>query len=164
MASGKGISEGHLGRRCRNMIIIYSKAGIIIKPKICDKCRMPSDLILAHHFDYILPFDVLWLCHKCHRGLHSKLRILTPKDKQIIIYNRMIILKYIILDALKKANIKDTGLNIDIEHIPLKVRVDGMIITACKYCGCVWNMENENSLLICPRCNNDINEKSDIVH
>jgi len=154
MASGKGISEGYLGRKCRNMMMMYSKAGIIIKPKICDRCRMPSDFIVAHHPDYILPFDVLWLCSRCHRGLHSKLRIFTPKDKQTILHNRMVILGAILLDALKRGNIKEPDL--DIEYIPIKV--DGMIIAVCKYCGCVWNMENENSPLICPRCNNDISE------
>jgi len=159
MADGKScISAGHLGRRCRNMIIMYSKAGIIVKPKICDKCKMPNGIIMAHHFDYILPFDVLWLCPKCHRGLHSKLRIFSPSDKQVIWRNRMVILRAIILDALLKGNINATDLDINIERSPLKVRVDGMIITACKYCGCVWNMEDENSILVCPRCNNDISE------
>ncbi len=46
------------------------KIGKIIKPKICETCRKERKLD-AHHEDYHFPFKVKWLCHSCHKTLHS---------------------------------------------------------------------------------------------
>lgn len=41
----------------------------IIKPTECDRCNA-TGLIHGHHNDYSRPFDVMWLCIKCHEWMH----------------------------------------------------------------------------------------------
>lgn len=41
------------------------RIGEVIKPKLCRKCGLKK-LLSAHHRDYGLPLDVLWLCDPCH--------------------------------------------------------------------------------------------------
>lgn len=39
-------------------------------PHICSNCG--SDILVeAHHNDYSKPFEVVWLCRKCHRNWHK---------------------------------------------------------------------------------------------
>ena len=50
------------------------RSGRIIKPTACEECGA-SVKLQAHHYDYALPFNVKWLCHKCHgktRSSHPK--------------------------------------------------------------------------------------------
>lgn len=50
--------------------------GVLKRPDVCEKCgnsgRMKDgrSLIHAHHDDYNKPFDVRWLCCKCHLDWH----------------------------------------------------------------------------------------------
>ncbi len=43
-------------------------------PKICSKCGRSDLGIDGHHWDYSKPLEVEWLCDKCHKSLHIKLR------------------------------------------------------------------------------------------
>jgi len=39
-----------------------------IKREPCEICG--NKLSEGHHFDYTKPLEVVWLCRKCHRGVH----------------------------------------------------------------------------------------------
>ena len=45
--------------------------GEVIK-KPCEKCGILK--VDGHHTDYTKPFDVIWLCRKCHHVEHKKLK------------------------------------------------------------------------------------------
>ena len=49
------------------------KLGRIIKPKNCEHCQEEKSL-QGHHEDYSKPFDVMWLCTKCHAKRHAYLK------------------------------------------------------------------------------------------
>ena len=35
----------------------------------------------GHHYDYSKPFEVIWLCQKCHKKLHAVLRLYGVEEK-----------------------------------------------------------------------------------
>lgn len=43
----------------------------ISKPDSCEVCGCKKKLH-AHHYDYSKALEVVWVCVKCHRQLHSK--------------------------------------------------------------------------------------------
>ncbi len=45
--------------------------GFLKRPRTCSKCKKEGR-IEAHHNNYRKPLVVLWLCKKCHCGLHHK--------------------------------------------------------------------------------------------
>lgn len=47
--------------------------GRVMKPKSCSKClqSFPSRKIHAHHADYAMPLQVVWLCAQCHVDHHK---------------------------------------------------------------------------------------------
>lgn len=47
--------------------------GVLEKPIYCELCGVFDVKIHAHHHNYSLPLEVLWLCHDCHMTLHSSL-------------------------------------------------------------------------------------------
>jgi ribosomal protein S27AE len=47
------------------------RAGKIIRPNFCTSCGSNAR-IEAHHRDYDKPFDVVWLCRKCHGMEHRQ--------------------------------------------------------------------------------------------
>ena len=47
------------------------KLGHIIRPSHCQMC-FKEGLVHGHHADYSKPFDVVWVCTKCHGILHRK--------------------------------------------------------------------------------------------
>ena len=50
-------------------VFVAIKKGELIKPIKCEFCKKKST-IQAHHDDYSKPFDVKWLCVRCHNELH----------------------------------------------------------------------------------------------
>lgn len=50
----------------------------LIERQPCETCGT-SERIHAHHHDYSEPFDVQWLCYKCHKKAHP----VTEEDKRI---------------------------------------------------------------------------------
>ncbi len=49
------------------------KCGSIIKPNSCDNCSRKGS-VEGHHEDYSRPFDVEWLCTKCHTEKRQKIK------------------------------------------------------------------------------------------
>lgn len=53
----------------------YAKRrGEIIKSNNCEECGTDEN-IQGHHKDYSLPYNVNWLCAKCHAKLHRQMKI-----------------------------------------------------------------------------------------
>ena len=57
--------------RAYNILNRALRAGKIVKPDLCQKCREPGRLH-GHHSDYSKPLEVDWLCAKCHSELRIK--------------------------------------------------------------------------------------------
>ena len=49
------------------------RIGKVIKPTTCDACGTCSEPLQAHHANYDEPYNVTWVCQKCHAQL-DKLR------------------------------------------------------------------------------------------
>jgi hypothetical protein len=57
------------------------KAGRLDRPSLCASCGITCKTN-AHHQDYGKPFEVIWLCHKCHKALHMGIQVQwTRKDE-----------------------------------------------------------------------------------
>ena len=52
-------------QKCRRAI----KKGELLRPEICSECNVPCKPD-AHHEDYNKPYEVTWLCKKCHLNTH----------------------------------------------------------------------------------------------
>jgi hypothetical protein len=65
----------------RNILHKAIRKGKIIRPDKCawcDKICKPE----GHHLDYYIPFDVIFLCHKCHKLEHKRLRKLNRRKRK----------------------------------------------------------------------------------
>lgn len=53
----------------RQLLNSYLKKGIVTRPLTCVNCfkECTPD---AHHHDYDLPLEVIWLCRQCHALVH----------------------------------------------------------------------------------------------
>jgi len=47
------------------------KLGKLTRPELCQGCKN-TGRVEAHHRDYTKPFEVVWLCKKCHGKEHRK--------------------------------------------------------------------------------------------
>ena len=54
------------------------KSGFLVKPKKCGNCGAEKERIEGHHDDYAKPLEVRWLCPKCHKAWHRKIRQQIP--------------------------------------------------------------------------------------
>jgi len=66
--------EKHLAYRLVHGAV---KAGTLARPDRCSSCKKECTAV-AHHADYARPLDVVWLCHKCHSGIHKHLFVRLP--------------------------------------------------------------------------------------
>ena len=67
-------------RYVRQMVDLAIKKGIMSRADKCDHCSGNEKGIDAHHVDYGKPYDVLWLCKKCHGLVHRKDHPLNPEN------------------------------------------------------------------------------------
>ena len=51
------------------------KKGFITRPEKCYNCEKIGK-VEGHHDDYSKPYDVVWLCKRCHNTLHRKQNLL----------------------------------------------------------------------------------------
>lgn len=49
-------------------------SGEVVRPGHCERCKLPTADIEAHHDDYSKPLAVRWLCTKCHGDTRRKPR------------------------------------------------------------------------------------------
>ena len=64
--------ENPLSRSAHSMVERAIRDGRLKKPFKCSKCGEVKRLC-AHHHDYYMPLDVVWLCQPCHKQLHRDL-------------------------------------------------------------------------------------------
>ena len=57
--------------KCHNDMNNAIRAGKLIRSVICSNCGSGGK-IEGHHEDYDKPFDVVWLCIRCHNDLHME--------------------------------------------------------------------------------------------
>lgn len=55
--------------RCHWRFSKAIKRGKITRPRICSLCWLQNGTIEGHHPDYSNPFEIIWLCRKCHREI-----------------------------------------------------------------------------------------------
>ena len=60
--------------RCWDRMNQAPKSGELIKPDHCDRCGKKAKRIEGHHGNYSRPLEVDWLCLRCHRAEHKRLR------------------------------------------------------------------------------------------
>lgn len=53
--------------RARSKVAWAVRTGKLVRPESCSSCSNMGKRIEAHHEDYSRPYDVVWLCPKCHR-------------------------------------------------------------------------------------------------
>ena len=46
------------------------KKGKIKRKNYCEKCKIKIKTH-GHHEDYLMPYDVIWLCNSCHKLRHN---------------------------------------------------------------------------------------------
>ena len=54
-------------KKAHQLLNAAVRAGKILRPEICEQCKKKSN-VEAHHEDYSKPYDVEWLCRKCHNS------------------------------------------------------------------------------------------------
>jgi ribosomal protein S27AE len=54
----------------RRLLCAAVKAGRVAKPSQCSVCGS-GVRVQGHHEDYTKPYDVEWLCHRCHNIKHN---------------------------------------------------------------------------------------------
>jgi hypothetical protein len=60
-----------LAKKAHAAVYAAVKSGKLVKPKNCQGCGKEKPLH-AHHVNYLVPLDVMWLCFSCHRLEHLK--------------------------------------------------------------------------------------------
>lgn len=55
--------------KAHSVIVVALRNGSIKKPDFCSIC-LGTYRIESHHHDYTKPLEVVWVCSKCHKGLH----------------------------------------------------------------------------------------------
>ncbi len=56
--------------RAREALRYAVQSGRIAKPSTCQDCGRTDLQLHGHHHDYTKPFDVTWLCSRCHGKRH----------------------------------------------------------------------------------------------
>ena len=67
---------------CRYKFAYALKKGKLVKPDACEKCGASDIEIQGHHADYSKPYEVTWLCLKCHRAQHGQ-TVVTKNDRYL---------------------------------------------------------------------------------
>jgi hypothetical protein len=48
------------------------RTGCLTRPSACERCGQPSSRLDKHHADYSRPLDVIFVCPRCHRNIHTR--------------------------------------------------------------------------------------------
>jgi hypothetical protein len=57
--------------RAKAIVRYYLLNGTIKKPAKCSMCNISHCRLHAHHPNYLLPLNVIWVCPKCHKEIHK---------------------------------------------------------------------------------------------
>ena len=69
------VSLAEAKKICHGLVSKAVKRGTLKRPATCTHCGNPSpETIQGHHPDYRKPLEVIWLCKKCHRLEHVRLK------------------------------------------------------------------------------------------
>ena len=71
------ISGEAFKRKAQHAVSVARETGKLVPPFCCEECLSPSDSLDAHHEDYSKPYDVRWLCKKCHHEYHQHVRFIS---------------------------------------------------------------------------------------
>ena len=74
--------QRNLREKARKAIANAVQRKRIIKPEVCNSCGVSCNPE-AHHSDYSKPFDVLWVCKKCHHEIHDQLRSINTQGNDV---------------------------------------------------------------------------------
>ena len=66
-------AERVVRRRAWALVREAVRTGQLVKPEVCSRCGKRG-VIEAHHYDYLKPLEVVFLCRSCHRRVHRELR------------------------------------------------------------------------------------------
>jgi late competence protein required for DNA uptake (superfamily II DNA/RNA helicase) len=58
--------------KARALLAAAVRRGIIRRPAYCQRCGATHHME-GHHMDYARPYDVLWLCRRCHMSMDGRL-------------------------------------------------------------------------------------------
>lgn len=72
-ARERWVSSHQLERKVHYTVGNAIRDGRLIRPSSCSECGTKGR-VDAHHEDYSKPFDVTWLCRKCHAQTWTKER------------------------------------------------------------------------------------------
>lgn len=50
------------------------RKGVVVRPKVCERCGKTHAKINGHHSDYSKPLEVIWVCPQCHADIHREAR------------------------------------------------------------------------------------------
>jgi hypothetical protein len=79
--NAKWIERNPEARACHWKVGNAVRDGRIIRPTKCSSCGKKKR-VEAHHADYSKPFDIEWLCKKCHGKTWAKDRItIEPRER-----------------------------------------------------------------------------------
>lgn len=67
----KAVPEKHQKMLCRSRTRSLIRAGKLQKSENCEFCGEQGQ-VESHHLDYSKPWDLIWLCPRCHRAEHIK--------------------------------------------------------------------------------------------
>lgn len=75
-------------RRLRTLARVLTwraiRDGVLVRPVKCDRCKIDTREITAHHIDYTKPLEVEWLCRECHNGSKKeKIRGYLRREREI---------------------------------------------------------------------------------
>jgi hypothetical protein len=65
--------ENPLKRKVWSLVLHAMRTGRLIKSPFCQLC-LGTHGVEAHHEDYAKPFDVVWLCRRCHTDITPHVR------------------------------------------------------------------------------------------
>lgn len=60
---------------CNRIVKLAIYTGELYKSPYCEECKQTSSRLLAHHYSYKKPLNVMWLCSSCHGREHSRINI-----------------------------------------------------------------------------------------
>lgn len=75
---GAAKSVSPLKTLANRLLHLKIKKGEIIRPTECSYCGEAYGKIEAHHPDYHKPYEVVWVCVRCHRILDGRTVIAVP--------------------------------------------------------------------------------------